>query len=108
MTGDEINRQIAEACGWTDFVTHLEFGLMGVEPGTHGLRTEVPWYSCDLNAMYQAEKALKGYEQIIAYVWHLENRIDWSTDERMMATHATARQRAEAFLRALGKWKEKP
>jgi hypothetical protein len=68
-------------------------------------------YSTDLNAMHEAEKVLKGYEQIATYVWHLENRsgdwsTDWSTDEHMMATHATARQRAEAFLRTLGKWEE--
>jgi hypothetical protein len=62
-------------------------------------------YCNDLNAMHEAEKVLKGYEQIATYVWHLENRSgDWSTDEHLMATHATARQRAEAFLRTLGKW----
>jgi hypothetical protein len=50
---------------------------------------------------------LKGYDQIATYVWHLENRAgDWSTDLQLMATHATARQRAEAFLRTLGKWEE--
>jgi hypothetical protein len=64
-------------------------------------------YCTDLNAMHEAEKVLKGYEQIATYVWHLENRSgDWSTDEHMMATHATARQRAEAFLRTLGKWEK--
>jgi len=66
-----------------------------------------PDWCNDLNAMHEAEKVLTGYEQIATYVWHLENRSgDWSTDEHLMATHATARQRAEAFLRTLGKWEE--
>jgi hypothetical protein len=64
-------------------------------------------YCTNLNAMHEAEKVLKGYDQIATYVWHLENRAgDWSTDLQLMATHATARQRAEAFLRTLGKWEE--
>jgi hypothetical protein len=107
MTDEQINAAIAKACGWIDIIEHPEFGLMGVNLKTHGYRTGIEDYCNDLNAMHEAEKVLKGYEQIATYVWHLENRSgDWSTDEHMMATHATARQRAEAFLRTLGKWVE--
>jgi len=64
---------------------------------------DLPNYLNDLNAMHAAEKTL----------W---NRNDWSAckyqemlQTRVMATeswtwHATAAQRAEAFLRALNLW----
>ena len=88
MTDEQINAAIAAHLGITR-------------------KTGIPDFSGDLNEMHEAEKVLTGYEQIATYVWHLENRSgDWSTDEHMMATHATARQRAEAFLRTLGKWEE--
>jgi len=107
MTDEQINAAIAEACGWTDIFEHPEFGLMGVAPETHGCRTAIEDYTHDLNAMHEAEKVLKGYKQVATYVWHLGiNAGDWSTGENMMTTHATARQRAEAFLRTLGKWEE--
>ena len=63
-------------------------------------------YCSDLNAMHEAEKVLKGYEQIHTYVWHLSNRNDWETDFKLMEVHISARDRAEAFLRTLGKWEE--
>lgn len=106
MTDEQINEAIAEACGWTDFVIHPEFGLMGTPTDTHGLRTAVDWYTVDLNAMHEAEKTLKGYEQIHTYVWHLSNRKDWETDFKLMEVHISARDRAEAFLRTLCKWEE--
>jgi len=89
MTDEQINAAIAKAINADEhWMVHRD-------------------YCADLNAMHEAEKVLKGYEQIATYVWHLENRSeDWSTDEHMMATHATARQRAEAFLRTLSKWEE--
>jgi hypothetical protein len=114
MTNEQINAAIAKACGWEDItesVAPAEFqrratGMLR----DHGNRTptkQIPNYCNDLNAMHEAEKVLKGYEQIATYVWHLENRSeDWSTDEHMMATHATARQRAEAFLKTLERWEE--
>ncbi len=102
MTDEQINAAIAEACGW---VPDCDRGICWDQYGNAIITP--PNYCADLNAMHEAEKVLKGYEQIATYVWHLENRSgDWSTDEHLMATHATARQRAEAFLRTLGKWEE--
>lgn len=101
MTDEQINAAIAEACGIT-------------QPDQHGTlyRTKNGWeYNCpdycnDLNAMHEVEKMLRGYEQIHTYVWHLENRQDWTTDVKLMDVHISARDRAEAFLRTLGKWEE--
>ena len=107
MTDEQINAAIAEACGWKAVCVDGDSGYYkGFDNGAE-LRPDLPDFCNDLNAMHEAEKVMKGYEQIATYVWHLENRSgDWSTDEHMMATHATARQRAEAFLRTLGKWEE--
>jgi len=55
-------------------------------------------YCTDLNAMHEAEKTLKRMvlDEYIAQLFDLCHE----------ATIATARQRAEAFLRTLGKWEE--
>ena len=55
-------------------------------------------YCTDLNAMHEAEKTLKRMvlDEYIAQLFYLCHE----------ATIATARQRAEAFLRTLGKWEE--
>jgi hypothetical protein len=100
MTDEQINAAIAEACGWTDIIEHPEFGLMGVAQDTHGCRTGIECYTHDLNAMAQAEESLKG-KQFGAYGIAL-NDVEGS----LWGIRATARQRAEAFLRTLGKWEE--
>jgi hypothetical protein len=61
----------------------------------------IPDYLNDLNAMHEAEKALTS-EQLEVYcnILHKPNHgVYW-------AIHATASQRAEAFLRTIGKWEE--
>ena len=110
MTDEQINRAIAEACGWNEihdsgpWHNHKQWGYPPQPPGTGGNAYKyVPDYCTDLNAMHDAEKTLKGYEQIHTYVWHLNNRKDWETDFKLMEVHISARDRAEAFLRALGK-----
>lgn len=104
---------IAEACGWLHvgkpnsyykdvwFSPDHQFGDIG---GEHNLN-ELPDYLNDLNAMHEAEKVLWG-------------RNDWSAckyqeilQTQVMPTsswtwHATAAQRAEAFLRTIGKWED--
>lgn len=53
-------------------------------------------YCSDLNAMHEAEKVLTK-EHCDSY----EHRLGMTVNRPW---HATARQRAEAFLRTLGKW----
>jgi hypothetical protein len=53
-------------------------------------------YCNDLNAMHEAEHTLTS-AQLLDYIAFL-------FDATYEATVATARQRAEAFLRTLGKW----
>lgn len=128
MTDQEINVAIAEACigftpckdcggvGWTQ-----EHGPDG-EPMQAGCQTcngsgslgDCPDYCNDLNAMAQAQDTLMD-GQLIGYVDQLLcliNEVDSGYYHRLEWAHgadlitSTARQRAEAFLRALGKWKE--
>jgi len=102
MTDEQINAAIAEARGWTDIVNNPDFGLMGIDPSTHGLRTCVPYYANDLNAMHEAEETLNTDELFEQYYLTLYE----TTRSTRWPVRAKARQRAEAFLRTLGKWKE--
>ena len=108
MTDDQINAAIAEACGWTDIFEHPEFGLMGVAPEPHGWWTAVEVYAHCLNAMHEAERHLGESTNMLDY-----NNALYDMACRAMKQNgkwnpygATARQRAEAFLKTLGKWEE--
>ncbi len=98
---------IAEACGWTYHEPTSEMG--GVEMWWKGAENSVwnPWafpdYLNDLNAMHEAEKVLN-LEQFWRYAdWLKDNArgLGLGVDEYITATAA---QRAEAFLKTIGKW----
>jgi len=93
MTEQQINRAIAEAC---DIVGTNKHGAVYKTPD--GWVVDCPQFASDLNAMHEAEKHLP-IKKILIYFKKLEK----STPYWFMAT---ARERAEAFLRALGKWEE--
>lgn len=58
------------------------------------------WDWCnDLNAMHIAEEHLKAHQ-----LWAMARLIEVNTERYCF--RATARQRAEAFLRVVGKWEE--
>jgi hypothetical protein len=92
MTDKQINAAIAEACGWT--VDKRGFGWLN----PNGCYTEPPDYCSDLNAMHEAEDELT-FEDWELYCDELGGSLRG-------CAHATARHRAEAFLRTLGKWEE--
>lgn len=106
MTDQQINMAIAEACGWTEIHDsgvwhhHKLWGYPPLAPGAGGNSYQyIPDYCTDLNAMHEAEKVLP-IKKLMKYVRHLEKRSSvWFC--------ADARQRAEAFLRTLGKWEGK-
>lgn len=71
-------------------------------PASHWVRNDEikifpPDYLNDLNAMHEAENVLNTRELWEIYKNHL---LQWMTEPIC----ATAAQRAEAFLRAIGKW----
>ena len=108
MTDEQINTAIAEVCGWEDITESVapeEFRrrATGMLRDKHGNRTplkQIPNYCADLNAMHEAEEFLSG-NLWIGYVNDLAN-----IEGNLFGIRATARQRAEAFLRTLGKWEE--
>jgi hypothetical protein len=96
MTPEQQRIAIAEACGWTD-IRKQKIGndrnLWGTKDGQ---RNRIPDYPGDLNAMHEAEKVLTS-EQEKEYAYQLEA----VCCPRDYGWHATAAQRAEAFLRTL-------
>jgi hypothetical protein len=80
-----------------------------IRPSLHGnIYRPTPDYCNDLKAMHEAEKILTG-DQLLDYMLNMQsvlvrnpNRDKWTVGRELM--HATDRQRAEAFLRTLGKW----
>lgn len=106
MTDEQINQRIAEACGWTDIgECTCGFKLRGYPPEYSAHGKHIPNYCNDLNAMHLTEKILSD-AQWEDYIDYLAN--DWGRlpDPWREVCHSTARQRAEAFLRTLGKWEE--
>lgn len=100
MTDEQINQRIAEACGWTDIgECTCGFKLRGYPPEYSAHGKHIPNYCTDLNAMHEAEEFLYG-NLWIQYVNELAD-----IEGSLFGIRSTARQRAEAFLRALGLWK---
>lgn len=105
LSDEELRRRIAKILGWTfpnpDHGCARHGGFWGTPPPSMGMAAvnwDVPDYPRDLNAMHEAEK-------------HLGDDIDrWLVYDRELAEspikftwHATARQRAEAFVLTLSK-----
>ena len=106
MNPEQQRVAIAEACGWLKVHGHSVAGI--------------PDYLNDLNAMHDAEETLDASQcaeyarQLMKHhptycVTVLDNRFAPTEEiayETYQLLHATASQRAEAFLRTIGKWEE--
>ena len=108
---------IAKACGWTEIEPQrLTSGGGDYFTGKfHGLRKDgsrdyfVPDYPNDLNAMHEAENNLEGMNkaEFAVQLCRVAGK-DWPNGiggGSFTHVHATAAQRAEAFLRTVKKWK---
>jgi len=107
MTPEAQRIAIAEACGWK---TEYRDAVSSV--------TALPDYLNDLNAMHDAEEHaihnLMDADEWGEYGMLLKRShphglfLNGEVDYHDLATilHATAAQRAEAFLRTIGKWEE--
>lgn len=127
MSPEKQRIAIAEACGWENVhrfdrwreggpVTYRDGDLIG-DFGGRRLR-HLPNYLRDLNAMHEAEKTLPDdpryskrnyYASILGSLTRNDNGRGWeplSNDDCFPILHATAPQRAEAFLRALNLWED--
>jgi hypothetical protein len=97
MSPDKQNIAIAQACG---VVSKDHWGAL--YKTEQGYARDCPEYVYDLNAMHEAEKSLDDVTQRGDYWDYLSSL----THEGFEMCHATAAQRAEAFLRTIGKWEE--
>ena len=99
MTNEQINAAIAEACG---IVGKDQYGPLYQTPD--GWVVDYPKFATCLNAMHEAERAIfPFYATVYSNKLARVTKADYSDDTEYFC--ATARQRAEAFLMALGKWK---
>jgi hypothetical protein len=98
MSKEQINIAIAQACGWKKLSEYN--GAWGRDLQRTYL---LPDYCNDLNAMHEAEKVLGEIYSIKSCEYD-----DWlqSIIEHDQKWRATARQRAEAFLKNINKWEE--
>jgi hypothetical protein len=107
MTDLEIRLAIAALCGWKyhDEVCHggRGFWTKGDSPDKWS-QEAIPRYEQSLDAMHEAEKTICGEDfdtpMWLAYLRQLDRVIN------KRRAHATARQRAEAFLRVHDLWRE--
>jgi hypothetical protein len=117
MTDEQINVAIAEACGWVDRGSFNES-----RPEDHKFKRRIgntenyEWrwqhefnYCTDLNAMHEAEATLSvscrmDYPTVLLRVLFELDKYTWYATGGFTHITTTARQRAEAFLRTLGKW----
>lgn len=105
MTNEQINIAIAEACGWTEIEQYTQAvdGWYGYEP-ENGPHSKIPDYCNDLNAMHEAEKVLRKPMKGSDTDTIIGDRMHKYAELIGYAFDASASQRAEAFLKTLGKW----
>jgi len=107
MTPQAQRIAIAEACGWKDVknvATKRETPIIkGITPDGKWSAV-IPDYINDLNVMHEAESL---------FFLQLVEKKHWLTLSEVMGNglqvghwHATAAQRAEAFLKTLGLWQD--
>jgi hypothetical protein len=112
MNPEKQRIAIAEACGWknVDAGAGRVWGFTTRHKGTPSesdVCVDVPNYPFDLNAMHDAEETLQESQRVTysneLYDLAVEHQLKtgkWSY------LSMTAAQRAEAFLRTIGKWEE--
>jgi hypothetical protein len=104
MTPEAQRIAIAEACGWRDIKPN-KFGRLKGSPRPWAYNQSVPDYLNDLNAMHEVERSADyhvgdycRFLQLVTSGGNVENMTNYNL------LHASASQRAEAFLKTLGKW----
>ena len=121
MNPEKQRRAILKACGWT--AKEDKYGFWrAVDPSGNMTPTlwvsemnlwsaGMPNYLNDLNAMHEAEKTLTkanwgGYAAELYRITDAHNHGISPNHHWLAVAFSTAAQRAEAFLRTIGKWEE--
>ena len=100
MSPEKQRIAIAEACGFVE----VEHDLVWSFGSVRFRFCDLPDYLNDLNAMHEAENVLS-IEDCDEYMFRLQ-LLTFKRDGYWGFCHATAAQRAQAFLRAIGKWED--
>ena len=102
MTILRINQIIAKHCGWKFIV----YDIGWYKAGDFEFKAKIPDYCNDLNAIHKAEKTLKDPIQQSYYVYYLGDFNSFEKGEypTFRFVNSTAKQRAVAFLKTIGKW----
>jgi len=113
MTPEQQRIAIAKACGWTEIepCTCCDGVSRGYTPTPGAHKKHFPDYLNDLNAMHDAEKVLTkanwgGYAAELYRITDAHNHGISPNHHWLAVAFSTASQRAEAFLRTIGKWEE--
>jgi hypothetical protein len=121
MTPEEINRAIAEACGWRrenmPFERHgsrldanpRSAGEAWWHNDKAGCQFLPPDYCSDLNAMHEIIQQIPDKAFSDALMRVIEDSPEWSkgaVEARYATAKASAAQKAEAFLKLRGLWKQ--
>jgi len=106
MKPEKQRLSIAEACG---IVSKDQWGPLYKTP--RGILRDCPDYPCNLNDMYEAEATMNltdkyQYGKSICKIMNIDTEGGLDVADIYYACHASAAQRAEAFLRTIGKWEE--
>jgi hypothetical protein len=109
MKNQQINIAIAGYCGWK-----YERKTTYAPDGAYweSKEAEFPDYCNDLNAMHEAEQALwdRDWSSRATFVDHLSRILNpahgYHKQDGIDLLDATARDRAEAFLKTIGKWEQ--
>ena len=97
---------IAKACGWE----HIVFNRGWIKAGDDKTQCVIPDYLNDLNAIHEAENNLEKMDkaEFSVQLCRVAGK-DWPNGiggGSFIHIHATASQRAEAFLKTLKLWTE--
>lgn len=118
MKPEDVNRLIAEKCGWEYIITSVEGISYGVVPaGSAGESPfrKLPDYYHDLNAVHDAEAWLDDkdvdtkslyWDHLCLVCWPEEAEGSDTFIRDYAVCRSTAQQRCEALLRVWGLWKE--
>ena len=113
MTDEKLRIKVAELCGWTNIQPcdnatchedEIGCGFVGTSPlckqrgGSY--TCPIPYYLDDLNAMCEAEKVMTR-EQQRKYTKLLSPKYTKNLSATWCILHASARERAEAFVKAM-------
>ena len=99
MSDEELRIKVAELRGWNGVIRSGSWIIGWTDKPSE--EREIPDFSQDLNAMYEVEKDMteKEYNKYCDMLWNMCH----GASGKSGAIHASARQRAEAFVMAMEK-----